>query len=202
MALNTVRAPSNVGLGSADALTRAEAPGFDDIQTETDAAITYVAKADATGYDDIQTQTAAATDYVAKTEATGYADIQTQTDAAATYMALAAFPLRAQRATLAYTDTTAKTLFTLPIGAIILAFIVNVTTVFNDSGTDLIDIGVDGTPERFVADIDGSSAGIVLKASADEAALGAATAVKGVFTGQNANANAGAMTITALYIVP
>ena len=31
MALNTVRAPANVSMGTADALTRAEAPGFDDI---------------------------------------------------------------------------------------------------------------------------------------------------------------------------
>ena len=158
MALNTVRAPANVNVGTADALTRAEAPGFDDILTEA--------------------------------------------VAASTYLALAAFPLRAQRATLAYTDTAAKTLFTLPIGAILIGFAINVTTQFNDTGTDLIDIGDGTTADRFVADIDGATAGIALKASADEAALSAATVVKGKFTGQNANASAGAMTITALYIVP
>lgn len=108
--------------------------------------------------------------------------------------------LYAQRATLAYTDTTAKTLFTLPVGAILIAFIVNITMAFNDSGTDLIDIGDSTTADRFVADLDGASAGLTLKPSADETALAAATVVKGKFTGQNSNASAGAATITALYI--
>lgn len=137
-----------------------------------------------------------------KSEAPGYDDILTTTVAAATYLALADSPLYAQRATLAYTDTTAKDLFTLSSGAQIIGFVVNVTTAFNDSGTDLVDIGDGTTADRFVADLDVSSAGISLVASDDEAALSADTVVKGVYTGGNTDASAGAATITAVYIVP
>lgn len=140
--------------------------------TRTEADAIYVEQADAPGYDDIQTITAAAN------------------------------MLQAQRATLAYTDTTAKDLFTLPAGAVLIAFVVNVSTNFDDTGTDLVDLGDGTTADRFVADLDVSSAGAQLVASADEGALSADTLVKGIFTGQNANAQQGAATITALYIVP
>jgi hypothetical protein len=110
--------------------------------------------------------------------------------------------LQAQRATLAYTDTTAKDLFTLPAGAQIIGFVFNVTTQFDDTGTDQIDIGDGTTPDRFVADYDGETTGMALVASADEAALSADTVVKGLYTGGNGNAANGAMTITCLYIVP
>lgn len=107
-----------------------------------------------------------------------------------------------QRATLAYTDTTAKDLFTLPAGAIIIGITVNVTTAFDDSGTDLIDIGNADTADAYVADFDASSQGMTLSPSADESALSAATVVKGVYTGQNSDAAAGAATIACLYVVP
>ena len=143
-----------------------------------------------------------ASDTLQRSEASGYDDILTQTAAAATYLALADFPLRAQRATLAYTDTTAKDLFTLPAGSILIGFTLNVSEAFDDTGTDLVDIGDGTTADRFVADHDASSAGMSLVASDDETALSADTVVKGTYTGQNSNASAGAATITALYLVP
>jgi hypothetical protein len=144
------------------------------------------------------TRTEADAIYVEQADATGYDDIYTATEAVADMANM----LQAQRATLAYTDTTAKDLFTLPAGAVIIGFVFNVTTQFDDSGTDLIDIGDGTTPDRFVSDYDGETTGIALVASADEAALSAETVVKGLFTGQNSNAANGAMTITCLYIVP
>jgi hypothetical protein len=110
--------------------------------------------------------------------------------------------LQAQRATLAYTNTTAKDLFTLPAGAQIVGFVFNVTTQFDDTGTDQIDIGDSTTADRFVADYDAETTGMALVASADEAALSADTPVKGIYTGGNGNAANGAATITCLYIVP
>jgi hypothetical protein len=110
--------------------------------------------------------------------------------------------LQAQRATIAHTDTTAKDLFTLPAGAIIIAFVVNVTEAFDDSGSsDLLDIGDGTTADRFVADQDVGSAGLALVPSADDAALSAATVIQGLYT-PGTGATAGAATITALYIVP
>lgn len=111
-------------------------------------------------------------------------------------------PAFAQRATVAYTDTTAKTLFTLPEGAIIIGFFINVTAAFNDSGTDLLDIGTADTADQFVADFDASSLGMTLQPSADESALTAETAIQAVYTGQNSDASAGAATIVCLYIEP
>lgn len=109
------------------------------------------------------------------------------------------------RATLAYTDTTAKALFTIPAGAYITAWVINVTTAFNDSGTDLLDIGVSGTQQKFAASVDVSSTG--LKSSGVVAAqIGAvqasAQAVTGLYTGQNSNASAGAATIMVQFYIP
>lgn len=178
--------PRVVAAGSGE-LTRDEA---DDI---------YVEQADATGYDDILTATLG----VAKTDAPGYDDILTATAAASTYVAAAdVFLAQAQRATIAYTDTLAKDLFTLPSGAVILGFFVNVTTAFDDSGSsDLLDIGDGTTADRFIADKDVGTAGISLVPSVDETALGAETVVKGVYT-PGTGATAGAATITVLYLVP
>ena len=83
--------PSVVALVSqlSNYVAKADATGYTDILTQTDAASTYVAKEDATGYTDILTQTDAASTYVAKEDATGYGDILTQTDAASTYVAKA-----------------------------------------------------------------------------------------------------------------
>lgn len=136
--------------------------------------------------------------FVSKTGAVGYADILTKTAG----VAKAASPLYAQRATLAHTDVAAKDLFTLPAGAIIIDFVVNVTTAFNAGDSNMIDIGDGTTANRFVNDKAGGSAGISLAASADEAALAAATVVKGIYVPGGAAATAGAATITVLYIVP
>jgi hypothetical protein len=149
------------------------------------------------------TRTEADAIYVEQADATGYDDILTQTTAASTYVAAADVSiLQAQRATLAHTDTTAKDLFTLPAGAILVGFVVNVTTAFDDSGgSDLLDLGDGTTADRFVADQDVGSTGLSLLASADESALSAATVVKGLYT-PGTGATAGAATITALYLVP
>ena len=74
---------------ASDYVAKEDATGYDDILTETNAASTYVAKADAPGYDDILTKTEATSDYVAKEDATGYDDILTETNAATTYVAKA-----------------------------------------------------------------------------------------------------------------
>jgi hypothetical protein len=110
--------------------------------------------------------------------------------------------LRAQRATLAHSDTAAKDLFTLPAGAQIVGFIINVTTAFDDSGgSDIIAIGDGDTAARFVADFDCGSVGLTLEPSADEAAMSAETVVEGKYT-PGTGATAGAATIVCLYIEP
>jgi hypothetical protein len=109
------------------------------------------------------------------------------------------------RATLAFGDTVAKALFTIPAGAIIIDWVINVTTAFDDTGTDQVDIGVSGTAEKFAANLDVSTTG--LKTTGVVAAeIGAVQAtaqpVLGIYAGQNANAAAGAMVIMCRYFIP
>ena len=108
----------------------------------------------------------------------------------------------AQRATLAYTDVVAKNLFTLPLGAVIIGFVINVTTAFNAGTTNVIDIGTAALANRFVDDkAVGTPAAMSLTPSADEAALTASTLIKGIYVPTGDAATAGAATITALYIL-
>lgn len=107
--------------------------------------------------------------------------------------------------TIAYTNTTAKAMFTIPDGAVPVEWVINVTTLFNDSGTDLLDIGVSGTQEKFAADVDVSSAGLkttgVVLAQVGAVQSGA-QAVTAIYAGQNANANQGAAVVICRYFFP
>lgn len=110
----------------------------------------------------------------------------------------------ALRATLAYTDTVAKTLFDIPVGAIIVDWVINVTTLFNDSGTDQVNIGVTGTAAKYASALDVSSAGLKTTGvvAAEIGIVQSAQTVKGIYAGQNANSSAGAMVIMCRYYVP
>lgn len=67
--------------------------------------------------------------------------------------------LRVLTNTIAFGDTTVKTLFTLPANAILIGIDVNVTTVFNSSGTDLLSIGKSGTNTHYKNGLDVSALG-------------------------------------------
>lgn len=103
--------------------------------------------------------------------------------------------------TLTYNDTTAKTLFTLPAGSRLTRLLFNVTTAFNGSGTDTVNVGDGTTQNRFAAAVDVSSAGSSAVASADSGQLSAETAVKAIFVDQNSDASAGTVLIIAEYLV-
>lgn len=99
-------------------------------------------------------------------------------------------------------------LFTLPEGAVIVGWLVNVTTAFNDAGTDLLDIGDGTTANKYANDLDLSSVGqIVTGFDPDEmyAALAAPVTFYGTYVGQNPppsgdTATAGAATVAVFYI--
>jgi hypothetical protein len=54
----------------------------------------------------------------------------------------------------AYTDTTAKTLFTLPAGAVPIDWWVDITTDFNAATTDVLDLGAAADADYFANDVD------------------------------------------------
>ncbi len=111
-------------------------------------------------------------------------------------------------ATVAYTNTTAKNLFKLPQGAVIVGMEVNVTTAFTDSGTDVLDIGLDSDGDYFCNDLDVSATGLkpaetsgFVVARLYGTPLSAEGQVTATYTGQNANAGAGLATVAIRYIL-
>lgn len=119
------------------------------------------------------------------------------------------------RGSLAYTDTSAKTIGRIPHGAIILPPISGlvVTTAFDDSGTDLVNIGygahldsagssVTADPDAYATNLDASAAGLVVldEAASVADADGAGIPITATYTGQNANASAGAAQVIIAYI--
>jgi hypothetical protein len=105
--------------------------------------------------------------------------------------------------TVAYTDTAVKTLGMLPRGAQILQMYVDVTTAFNDSGTDQLSVGKSGTNNHFVSALDVSSTGRKAPTLTNvPGTIGASDiAVVGIYAGQNSNASTGSATVTILYVL-
>jgi hypothetical protein len=106
--------------------------------------------------------------------------------------------------TVAHTDTTAKDLFTLPEGAVVVGITVNVSTAFTDTGTNLLDIGISGTGNYYANDLNVATVGQIVTgmqvARLFEAPLEAPSTVTATFIGQNADAGAGLATVCFFYI--
>lgn len=110
------------------------------------------------------------------------------------------------RNTVAYTDTTNKTLFVLPANAVIVDVILSVDTLFDDTGTDVLDVGTTvGDPDEYIDAQDVSSAAVVRMGAsgtmpnASGSVGGASVTVLGKYTGQNANASGGSATVTIFW---
>lgn len=94
--------------------------------------------------------------------------------------------------------------FTLPKGAEIVWWEINVVTAFDGSGTDLLDIGDGTTANRFANDISLASAGqIVTGFDEDElnVALTTETKIFGTYTDENSNASAGEAQVSVGFII-
>jgi hypothetical protein len=106
--------------------------------------------------------------------------------------------------TITFGNTTAKNLFTLPKGAIPIAWITNVTTAFDDTGTDAVDIGTPSSGARFANDIDVSSVGQKNSGYVPSelfVPLAGDTQITGTYSGQNANATAGVAVVGVIYML-
>jgi hypothetical protein len=104
--------------------------------------------------------------------------------------------------TVAYTDTTAKVLFTLPRDARILNVIIDVDVAFNDTGTDQLSVGKSGTNSHFVSALDVSSTGRKSPTLTNTGTVGTADIpVVGIYAGQNGNASTGQATVTVSYVL-
>ena len=117
-------------------------------------------------------------------------------------MGLISKPAKTVSNWVAFGNTTAKDLFTLPAGARPLRFLVDVDTAFNDSGTDLLDIGKPGTAAYFANDVDVSATGATAVAPLNNDELTLQTTVTATYTGQNSNASAGLAQVICEYMSP
>jgi hypothetical protein len=113
----------------------------------------------------------------------------------------------ALRATITFEDTENTALFEVPAGAVLIDYYANVTTLFNDSGTDLLEIGFADNIDGLVDDL------VVSSAALTRAGAGATTPTAllngtplaepallyAKYTGQNADADAGEADFVLLY---
>jgi hypothetical protein len=96
------------------------------------------------------------------------------------------------KATLTYTDTSVAELFTLPANADIVGITVDVKTAFNDSGTDVVDIGKSGTTSHFINDLSVTATGQTLTGFSNFGDVGSSEiTVVGLYAGQTGDATAG-----------
>jgi len=101
-----------------------------------------------------------------------------------------------------YLTTSDTNIFVLPEGAVILQWLVNVTTAFNDSGTDLLNIGGAATA-TYASGLDVGAIGQItagyVPGKLFTTPLGTDTQITAKYTGQNADASAGVATIAVFY---
>lgn len=97
----------------------------------------------------------------------------------------------------------AKRLGTLPAGAMVVGGGIFVTTAFDDSGNDYIDLGTTADDDAFATDLSAATAGFT---AIDEPTNNDYTTseigVTATYTGQNANAAAGVAYCFIEYIEP
>lgn len=116
-------------------------------------------------------------------------------------MADAILNVRLKKAKITYHDrAVSKSLFKLPPSAIVLGFKVDVTEAFNGTGTDLLDLGISGTAQKYAAAVDLSSIDWV---DVQQSGLGEGVAnpveIFGLVTDANSDESAGKATVYVLY---
>lgn len=114
-------------------------------------------------------------------------------------MATISKPVKQISGVVKYTDTAGVVLFTLPPGSVPLRWTVNVTTAFNNAGTDLLDIGKSGSTEFYAKDVDVSATGNTVVTSLNSDELTAMTAILATYTGSSTAATTGLATVILEY---
>lgn len=95
-----------------------------------------------------------------------------------------------------------KTLFSLPSGATPLLAMVVVTTAFNDSGADTLELGISSDPDYYAVGIPLGATGSQLIALTNVRALARKTGIVAKYTGENSDATAGRAEVHVLYSSP
>ncbi len=108
--------------------------------------------------------------------------------------------LNVSKNTVAYTDTAAKTLFTLPANADIVGITVDVITAFDDSGTDVLDIGTSGSANRYKNDLSVATTGQTATGWSNLGDVGSSgVIITATYAGQTGDATNGQASVTFLW---
>ena len=112
--------------------------------------------------------------------------------------------LSAVTTTIAYTDSTAVTIATIPANSQIVDINIDVTTAFNAAGTDTVTVGKTGSAAAFVASTSVASAGRASVATTGVYSAWADTGSSDIsatvtFTQTGTAATAGAARVTIVY---
>lgn len=102
-------------------------------------------------------------------------------------------------------STLPAALFDLPLGAVIVGWTVNITTAFNGSGTNLLDIGISGTTQKYAASLNVGAVGQITYGFVPgvmfTTALTEPLAAQAIYTDGSSNSSAGALTVAVFYIL-
>lgn len=106
-----------------------------------------------------------------------------------------------------YTDTSAKTLFTLPANSVPVWVTIDVTEDFDDTAGDTLDIGAAADGDYFANDVDIATAvtvstgatGFIVGRTGTQ--LDEPTAITATYTGTDGDASQGAAVITVWYFI-
>ena len=104
--------------------------------------------------------------------------------------------------TILYTDTTAKSLFTLPSGAVPLFALVHVKTAFNGSGTNLLSIGKAGSAAYYASGVSLAATGALLIALNAADTLESRQGITSTFTDGSSDATACRAIVRFIYSTP
>lgn len=99
-------------------------------------------------------------------------------------------------------DGSAVTLGIIPAGAEVVGITVDVTTAFDDTGTDLLDVGTSSTGTHFRADLDVSATGQTLTGWSNLGGVGTSPiTATAQYDGANGDSTAGACTVAIFYVM-
>ena len=97
-------------------------------------------------------------------------------------------------------DGNAINIWLMPPGTELVALIVLVTTAFNDSGTDLLDLGNTGSGTAYATDLVVSAVGTqVIAIDPTTGPLDEETYLTAQYDGQNSDSSAGALAVIPIY---
>lgn len=101
-----------------------------------------------------------------------------------------------------YQDTTPRSLFSLPSGAIPLYAVVQTEVAFNDSGTDVLNLGVDQDDDFLAAGVSLASASGQMVVFSQSPEFGRQVGVIAKYVGQNGDATAGRAVVNLVFATP